>query len=148
MDSQPLWWLSLKSRLKPREGAPATVRRLPGTWLPPCTMFVPMATKQCHTHTPSHSPWAAPSSERSPTKFPLGRPVPNLGTQSFSTSPKPEGQSQVRPPPPIRNFPDTSARPASIFPRKKTAAAAALGKAWTARDLSAHLALSGLWAPA
>lgn len=79
---------------------------------PPHALFVSLATKQCHAHTPPPKPQATPSSERSPTRssveqagpiFPL---LPGLG-------------AKVSPPTPlIRNIPDTSAWPPSAFPRK------------------------------
>lgn len=108
----------------------------------PHTLFVSMATKQCHTHTPlPPSPTRLhPFLKEAQRSLLQGEPC-LISAPKLSTSPRPGGQSQVPPPPPIRNIPGTSAWPASNFQKEK-AAAAALGKAWTARGLSAHLACS------
>ena len=139
MKSQPQWWLRSKRRPWPREGTPTSVHHLP--WTAPAP-FVSMATKQCCAHAPLHSPQAVTSSERSQTKCPVGRMVPNLHAQSFHVS-QVWGPRSAPPPASCQEH-SRQLSLASFLPFPEKAAAAALGTTWTARDLRSHFA--SLWA--
>lgn len=98
---------------------------------PPHALFVSLATKQCHAHTPPPKPQATPSSERSPTRS----SVEQAG-QSFHFS-QAWGPRSVPPPHLSGIFRTLQPGHPLLFPEKS--AVVALGMTWTARDLHAHL---------
>lgn len=120
-----------------KRGCPG-LRVLPSLDLAPLhALFVSVTTKQCHAHALPHNPLAVLSSERSPTRSPLGRAGPNLGAQSLHFS-QVWGPKSGSPTPACQEH--QPGQP--LLSPEKVAAAAALGKTQTARDLPAHLALS------
>lgn len=102
-------------------------------------LFVSMATKQCHAHALPLNPQATPSSERSLTRSPVGRVVPNLGAQSLHLF---QAWGQGQDPSPHLSGTFQTPQPGQCLPCPEKAAAAVLGMTWIARDLSAHLAFS------
>lgn len=96
MHSLPQWWLRLKRRPRPREGAWDSLHRLPWTQLPSHPVCLHgNQTAQAHAH--HTAPRLRPLLKRAQLSLPRGGRcliwAPNL-----SASPRPGGQGQVPPP--------------------------------------------------